>query len=286
MGDVTKKSFVVQSGQNYASRQLEYIHAVQISNDVENVITGFAHFFPELKLFKANENEEMVIRKAIFKGLTKLEVLYLQNKGIRTFEEGVFRDLKLLRILFLDHNQLQNMEASILNDLPALQEIHLHNNPLLNVKSDQFVANKNLKIVTVCNATEVIGLDYIKCLENILSNSIKKQLETTQIELEICGNDSKKLKSRMNMNCLEASFLNETRGELGKVSEELESCESNQKNLLIQLGSKKESEDGHLRETYHEFLKSIMDFLEKERNFVFIIYAVGYLAFIWLMCFF
>lgn len=84
-------------GRNYASRQLEYIHAVQISNDVENVTAGFDHFFPELKLFKANENEEMVIKKAIFKGLAKLEVLYLQNKGIRTFEEGVFRDLKLLR---------------------------------------------------------------------------------------------------------------------------------------------------------------------------------------------
>lgn len=241
---------------------------------------------PELKLLKANENEEIVIKKAIFKGLAKLEVLYLQNKGIRTFEEGVFKDLKLLRILFLDHNQLQNMEASILYDLPALQEIHLHNNPLLNVKSDQFVANKNLKIVAVCNATEVIGLDYIKCLENVLSNSIKKQLETTQIELEKCANDSKKLESQMNINRLEESFPNETKSEFEKASVELESCESNQKNLLIQLGSKNENEDGHLRETYHEFLKSITDFLEKERNLVFIIFAVGYVGFIGLMCFF
>lgn len=153
---------------------------------------------PELIILQADNVKQTRIKNVTFKGLTKLEVIDLQNNGIETLDEGVFADQKLLTFLFLNHNQLTSIEASLLHDLPSIQEIYLHNNPLLQIDPDLFIAHKSLKVFTFCNlSARVFGLENIKCLKNILSSSIQKRLDSTQKQLENCENTSKELYSQI-----------------------------------------------------------------------------------------
>lgn len=181
---------------SFNAKRWEEIRAIFVG--VTILPSDLGRLFPELIVLQANNIEETTIENVIFKDLTKLEVIDLQYKGIRTLEEGVFADQKMLKILFLNHNQLTSIRASILQDLLSIQEIYLHNNPLLQIDPELSIAHKNLKVFTICNLSgRIFGLDNIKCLKDILSNSTQNRLDSTQKELENCVNNSKEFYSQI-----------------------------------------------------------------------------------------
>jgi hypothetical protein len=86
-----------------------------------------------------------------FKGLAKLEFLYLDSNFITEIADDAFADLHALSYLDLDYNKLTTLHADIFRHQKHLETISIHDNFLTTLDESIFSRNPQLKSIKLHN---------------------------------------------------------------------------------------------------------------------------------------
>ena len=101
----------------------------------------------KLKILRLNFNALTAIDLNVFKGLFRLEKLFISNNILENLHSNNFVDLKSLHLLNLVSNQLTHIDSSVLNGLFKKCDIYLKDNYLdeadLSVLRTKFYKLKN-----------------------------------------------------------------------------------------------------------------------------------------------
>lgn len=97
-----------------------------------------------------------------FKGLNKLEILYLEKNNLRYLDSSLFKDLVNLKEIWLENNRIVSVDKNIFEGLTNLEIVCLKNNPI----SDAFPTF----IQQLCKYTS-------KCTVQIAKNCVKKPIK-------------------------------------------------------------------------------------------------------------
>ena len=86
-----------------------------------------------------------------FAGLSSMEVLVLNDNGLKSLPAGIFNRLGSLTHLYLSHNELKSLPAGIFNGLGSLTHLHLNDNKLESLDEDVFSDLTTLEILHLNN---------------------------------------------------------------------------------------------------------------------------------------
>lgn len=114
-------------------RDLKNLEIMDLSH---NLITKFDEdVFWDLKNvkkieFDSNEYLEGVLPEKLFRGLTKLEDIDMDQNNIKTLPVGIFNGLINLKSIDLANNNIKFLPVNIFNNLPRLHSVLLSKNPI------------------------------------------------------------------------------------------------------------------------------------------------------------
>ncbi|XP_053203331.1 relaxin receptor 1-like [Panonychus citri] len=113
-----------------------------IGNQINHIDENAFHKLTNLKFLELHTNRlETIDAALLFKGLSKLETLYLEFNQLRSI--GIFPHLNSLRWIDLSNNQLTEIQ-SIFQNLDHLEILNLSSNKLKRLPADAFHFNKRL----------------------------------------------------------------------------------------------------------------------------------------------
>ena len=101
--------------------------------------------FKESQQYKRYTDNIVGIDPNTFKGLIKLEYLYLNNNQITQIEPNTFDGLSSLKELYLGNNIISELKENTFNGLSSLQKLELQNNSINIVKPGVFNGLSSLK---------------------------------------------------------------------------------------------------------------------------------------------
>ena len=147
------------------------------------------------------DHESLTLLDDDFKGLSKLETLYIHRNGLSSLPEDVFDGLSGLEKLYLYNNKLTTLPSDVFNDLTELEFLSLSYNSLTTLPSDVFDGLSDLETLNL-NNNSLSDLpddifDDLTDLEtlNLNSNSLE-DVESTDFDsldelndLRLAGND-------------------------------------------------------------------------------------------------
>ena len=126
------------------AEMLARIRSMDIVPPLERVTTLRAGDFAGLSgvrnLYIVEHPGLTALETGVFRGLTRLETLYLHRNGIARVEAGAFHGLPALRRLSLEGNRIAALAPGALEDLDALELLSLQNNRLAAFPFDEFEA--------------------------------------------------------------------------------------------------------------------------------------------------
>jgi hypothetical protein len=91
--------------------------------------------FPNLIAYQVRMFAVQSVMKKNFVGLSKLELLYLDNNAIRTIDDNAFDDLWNLKVLNLNYNKLGSVKQEWFRDLLSLERLNLGANSLSTISA-------------------------------------------------------------------------------------------------------------------------------------------------------
>ena len=109
---------------------------LEIMDLSHNLITKFNEdVFWDLKNvqkieFDSNEYFAGVLPEKLFKGLTKLNDIDMDQCNLKTLPSGIFQGLVSLRTVDLAENEITSLPINIFDNLPSLKKVLLNKNPI------------------------------------------------------------------------------------------------------------------------------------------------------------
>ena len=97
-----------------------------------------------LEVLYLDDNGLTTLPVGVFAGLTRLDTLFLSNSGLTSLPVGVFAGLTRLEILWLNHNELTTLPGGVFDGLTQLQFLYLDNNQLNTLPDDVFAGLTSL----------------------------------------------------------------------------------------------------------------------------------------------
>ncbi|XP_078583270.1 uncharacterized protein LOC144865985 [Branchiostoma floridae x Branchiostoma japonicum] len=123
----------------------------------------------DTRLFLMLGTDLKEVRKDLFKDLTNLEELDLDNNQITDIEVGAFEDLSKLRLLFLYRNALEKLQPGVFKGMINLQMIYLSSNNITTIEDGAFEGLPKLLLIQLHeNQIEEIGDGAFKGLPTLI----------------------------------------------------------------------------------------------------------------------
>ena len=155
-----------------------YIPQNQIKFLPENIVESF----PALIGYLINNCSIKTVKGKHFKGLNKLETLFLERNEIETIDGDSFKDLTKLDFLNLAHNKIEFLDEKIFDNLRNIRQIELNNNKISIIPVNLF--KNNLKLVEI-----TLNDNKIQTISSTLFDHLNN-LEYIDLESNVCVNDS------------------------------------------------------------------------------------------------
>lgn len=168
----------VEPGFFHAFPNLEIL-TIKINHGFPNLTTRvFKGCCPKLTTFRVYDNNLRYIDTQIFKGMAKLEFLWIEKQNLGPLEANYFRGLKNLKKLRLQHCQIKQIDPNAFDDLTGLVKLELPTNQVEKILPGTFKNLQNLEELhlsgnSIRNFTgvEFNGLNKLKRLE-LIGNKI------------------------------------------------------------------------------------------------------------------
>ncbi|XP_063909623.1 protein toll-like [Zophobas morio] len=146
---VTSLNFIDSSGTKHVltADYFQNLESLQHLNLNENRLTNLDEDvfknMPNLLNLELEDNN-IVLKKKMFRYVPQLEFLYLSGNGLENLPDGVFKPLKMLERLHLWNNKLKSLDRSTFRGLVSLQSLELSINQIESIAEDAFKDLKNL----------------------------------------------------------------------------------------------------------------------------------------------
>ena len=129
-----------------------------------------------------------------FKGLTKLEILFLFFNEIEEIDVRLFESLSNLKLLDLSNNKLKRIDSNTFKGLTKLDRLDLKNNELEEIDVRLFESLSNLKCLTLSNNKlkeidrkcfePLKSIEVIEIYENVDLNAISLKKPSTKYDYD------------------------------------------------------------------------------------------------------
>ena len=122
---------------------LHHANIESIDNNTFNKLNGL-----KTLVISGNDFKKPTIDTDIFRGLTSLKVLYLNDNNLESINQRVFKSLESLELLYLSNNRLKIIEQNTFDGLGSnLVYLYLSGNQITEINQNVFQELKKLKIL-------------------------------------------------------------------------------------------------------------------------------------------
>ena len=123
----------------------------------------------KLEVLYLGWNEITEIDGNLFSDLSNLKRLYIHSNKLKRIDSITFKGLSKLEILWLNHNELTEIDENLFSDLSNLKVLFLNHNKLARIDSISFKGLKNLKKLWLSdNEITEIGGNAFSNLSNLI----------------------------------------------------------------------------------------------------------------------
>ena len=143
------------------------------NKEVKFLPENIVEYFPGLIRYQVIDCSIRTVTGEHFKGLTKLEVLFLQFNEIETIDGDSFKDLTKLEHLILFFNKIKTIDPNLLQSLENLSQLMINSNEIEFLDEKIFDNLPNIRLITLGGNK----------LSTIPANLFKNNLKQKYIEL-------------------------------------------------------------------------------------------------------
>ncbi|KAL7041777.1 hypothetical protein ACKWTF_000883 [Chironomus riparius] len=180
---------------------------VQISNspNITYVPEGMAQTCVNLLGVRLDFNGIEFVDKNAFKGLAKVQTIWLNGNRITCIHPDLFQNTLALQLLYLQYNKITAIDQNLFRNLPVLGVVELSWNPITYLPPLIFSANplKQFLIVLYINTLAAIKPDFC----NSFANRPSTLVDTIKFHLGSCFAPGNTVYSITKQNCQSAASI-------------------------------------------------------------------------------